>query len=68
MIDLGTMHYFLGLQVLPICVGFFISQPKYVMDLLTRIRMVDCNTCATPLQYGLNLAKSYQTPTINTLD
>jgi hypothetical protein len=25
MTDLGTLHYFLGLQVLPLCDGFFIS-------------------------------------------
>ena len=32
MTDLGTLHYFLGLQVLPLCDGFFISQSKYVME------------------------------------
>jgi hypothetical protein len=41
MIDLGTLHYFLGLQVLPLCDGFFISQYKYVMDLLTHFNMDD---------------------------
>jgi hypothetical protein len=39
--DLHTLHYFLGLQVLPVCDGFFISQSKYVMDLLTHFKMVD---------------------------
>jgi hypothetical protein len=32
--DLGTLQYFLGLQVLPLCEGFFISLYKYVIDLL----------------------------------
>jgi hypothetical protein len=32
--DLGTLHYFLGLQVLPLCEGLFIYQYKYVIDLL----------------------------------
>jgi hypothetical protein len=40
---LGTLHYFLGLQVLPLCDGFFISQSKYVMDILTHFKMGDCN-------------------------
>jgi hypothetical protein len=47
MTDLGTLHYFLGLQVLPLCDGFFISQSKYVMDILTHINMDDFNPCAT---------------------
>jgi len=33
MTDIGTLHYFLGLQVLPLSDDFFISQSKYVMDL-----------------------------------
>jgi hypothetical protein len=41
MIDLGTLHYFLGFHELPLCDGFFISLSKYVMDLLTRFKMVD---------------------------
>jgi hypothetical protein len=47
MIDLGTLHYFLGLQVLSLCDGFFISQSKYVMDLLTRFKMVYYKPCTT---------------------
>jgi hypothetical protein len=46
-IDLGTLHYFLGLQVLPLCDGFFISHSKYVMDLLTCFKMFDCKPSAT---------------------
>jgi hypothetical protein len=42
MTDLGTLHYFLGVQVLPLCDGFFISQSKYVMDLLTIFKMANC--------------------------
>jgi hypothetical protein len=62
MTDLGTLHYFLGLQVLPLCDGFFISQSKYVMDILTCFKMVDCNPCATPFQSRVNLTKTCQTP------
>jgi hypothetical protein len=65
MIDLGTLHYFLGLQVLPLCDGFFISQSKYVMDLLTRFKMADCKPCATPFQSGVKLTKTCQTPTVD---
>jgi hypothetical protein len=34
--NLGTLHYFLGLQLLSLCNGFFTSQSKYVMDLLKK--------------------------------
>jgi hypothetical protein len=40
MTDLGTLHYFLGLQVLPLYDGFFISHSKYVMDLLLCFNIV----------------------------
>jgi hypothetical protein len=65
MIDLGTLNYFLGLQVLPLCDGFFISHSKYVMDLLTCFKMVYFKHCATPFQNGVNLTKIFQTPAVD---
>jgi hypothetical protein len=59
--DLGILHYFLGLQILPLSNGFFIFQSKYVMDLLTHFKMAYCKTCATPFQYGFNFIKTCQT-------
>jgi hypothetical protein len=50
MTNIGTLYYFLGLQVLPLRDGFFISQFKYVMDLLTFFKMVDCKPCDTLFQ------------------
>jgi hypothetical protein len=32
--DFGIIRFFLGLQVLPLLYGLFISQSKYVLDLL----------------------------------
>jgi hypothetical protein len=34
MIDLGLLHLFLGIQVLQMDDGIFISQPKYVLNIL----------------------------------
>jgi hypothetical protein len=62
---LGTLHYFLGLQVLPLCDGFFISWYKYLMDMLARIMMVDCNPCYNPFQYGANIIKTFQTSAVD---
>jgi hypothetical protein len=65
MTDLGTLHYFWGLQVLPLCDGFFISQYKYVMDLLILFQMDNFEPCDTPFQSRVKLTKTCQTPTIN---
>jgi hypothetical protein len=62
---LGTLHSFLGLQVLPLCDGFFVSQSKHVMDIFTHFKMDDCNPYATPFQYGVNLTKTCQTLAID---
>jgi hypothetical protein len=55
--DLGTLHYVLGLQALPLCDGFFISQSKYLIDILTCFNMIYCKSCATPFQFGVKLTK-----------
>jgi hypothetical protein len=62
MTDLATLHYFLGLQVLPLCDGFFISQYKYVMDILAHFSMEKFKPYAAPFQYELKLNKTCQTP------
>jgi hypothetical protein len=41
MANLGLLHFFLGIQVLQMDDGIFISQPKYVLNLLQKFRMED---------------------------
>ena len=48
MIDIGILHFFLGLQVLPLSNGLFISYSKYVLDLLKHFKMDDCKSCVMP--------------------
>ncbi|XP_047261086.1 uncharacterized mitochondrial protein AtMg00810-like [Capsicum annuum] len=57
MSDLGMMHYFLGLEVNQSVDGIFISQKKYVQDILDRFQMKNCNTMSTPMEKGLKLVK-----------
>lgn len=57
MTDPGLLHFFLGIQILQIDDGIFISQRKYVIDLLQRFKMEDCKPYATPLQSGIKLTK-----------
>nr|XP_028959295.1 uncharacterized protein LOC108171893 [Malus domestica] len=46
--DLGPLHYFLGIQITKTANGLFLSQQKYVQDLLTKTEMLDSKACDTP--------------------
>ncbi|KAJ8630112.1 hypothetical protein MRB53_023435 [Persea americana] len=60
MSDLGMMHYFLGIEVVQSTNGIFISQKKYVQDILDKFRMKDCNPVSTPTEFGLKLNKDHE--------
>ena len=47
--DLGRLHYFLGLEVLPCDGGLTLSQKKYSQDLLRRAGMFQCKPTTTPM-------------------
>jgi len=47
--DLGGLKYFLGIEVLRSNKGIFISQRKYITDLLAEIGMVDYKPADTPM-------------------
>ncbi|XP_028944648.1 uncharacterized mitochondrial protein AtMg00810-like [Malus domestica] len=46
--DLGPLHYFLEIQIVQNMDGMFLSQDKYVTDLLTKSNMLLSKPCATP--------------------
>ncbi|KAL8134751.1 hypothetical protein AgCh_009676 [Apium graveolens] len=46
---MGELSYFLGLQVSQRSDGIFISQTKYVKDLLKKFGIVDCSPAFTPM-------------------
>jgi hypothetical protein len=48
MIDLGFLHYFLGLQFLQTNEVIFLSQSKYACELLCRFHMKDCKPSPSP--------------------
>jgi len=64
--DLGDTKFLLGVQVIRDCKNYTIalSQHQYIIDMLERYRMSDCNPVQTPMQPGLKLSKSMcsQTP------
>ena len=47
--DLGSLSYFLRVEVTPHTQGLFLCQWQYIMDLLTRARMTEAKPIATPL-------------------
>ena len=47
--DLGTLKYFLGIEMATSKKGMFLNQRKYILDLLQEADMVDCKPVSTPL-------------------
>ena len=53
--DLGTLKYFLGIEVARSKHGIFLSQKKYVIDLLTETGMLACKPADTPIEQNHRL-------------
>ncbi|RVX03816.1 Retrovirus-related Pol polyprotein from transposon RE1 [Vitis vinifera] len=53
--DLGHLKYFLGIEVSRSSEGIFLSQRKYVLDLLQETGMSGCQPVNTPIDKGLKL-------------
>ncbi|XP_060212067.1 uncharacterized mitochondrial protein AtMg00810-like [Lycium barbarum] len=47
--DLGSVHYFLGLEITKVSQGFIINQHKYTIGLLTEFHCLDAKPTLTPL-------------------
>jgi histone deacetylase 1/2 len=47
--DLGTLHYFLGLEVATYGSGLLMTQKKYSLDILHGAGMLKCKPTATPM-------------------
>jgi hypothetical protein len=54
---IGEFNFFLGLQISQLDEGIFISQTKYIKEMLKKFKMEDCKTVSTPMVIGLNLRK-----------
>ncbi|KAL8109829.1 hypothetical protein AgCh_025794 [Apium graveolens] len=52
---MGELSYFLVLQVSQISNEIFISQTKYIKDLLKKFGMVDCSPASNPISTALKL-------------
>nr|GEX91723.1 retrovirus-related Pol polyprotein from transposon TNT 1-94 [Tanacetum cinerariifolium] len=52
---IGEMKFFLGLQVNKFSNGIFINQSNYILDILKRFGMENCDTVPTPMVEQANL-------------
>ena len=53
--DLGTLSYFLRLEVTSSSDGYYLSQAKYASNLLSKVGITDNKTISTPLEYYAKL-------------
>ena len=67
MTDSGLLHYYLGIEVIQNPKFIFISQKKYIGELLYRFGMKDCNSVSTPMEQNMKLSSnegnSFEDPT-----
>jgi hypothetical protein len=55
MMDLRQLNYFLGLEVTLGSDGYYLSQEKYVSNLLSKSGLTDSKTCTSPLEPYIRL-------------
>ncbi|KAI5323113.1 hypothetical protein L3X38_032185 [Prunus dulcis] len=55
--DLGALKYFLGIEKVRSKTGIFLSQRKYLMDLLTETRMLGCKPTDTLIEMNHKLCE-----------
>jgi hypothetical protein len=62
MMDMGPLHFFLGLEISQDASGIRLSQAKYAWDILERFHMTDCNYSLTPFLSWFKLEDGKETP------
>jgi hypothetical protein len=53
--DLGTLSYFLGLEISSSSDGFYLTHAKYISDLLSRANLTDYKIVDTPTELNASL-------------
>jgi hypothetical protein len=54
--DLGLLHFFLGIEVLPCRTGFLLSQHRYIVDILRRTKMLKAKPINSPMASSTHLS------------
>ncbi|KAJ9542361.1 hypothetical protein OSB04_028867 [Centaurea solstitialis] len=56
--DLGPLHHFLGIEVIPHHDGLLLSQHRHIQDLLSLFHMDGAKDVATPLSFSIDLSRT----------
>jgi hypothetical protein len=65
MMEMGLLHFFLGLEISQDASGIKLSQTMYARDLLERFHMTDCKSTPTPFLSGAKLEDGGYTPLVD---
>ena len=63
--ELEKLKYFLGIEVAYSIQGIFISQQKYVTDLLTRTGKIGCKLVSNPMDPNRKLGEAKEEPVVD---
>ena len=62
---LGELTFFLGLQVHQTTTGIFLSQAKYLKQILKKYGVEECKPVSTPMITGCNISSHDDSPMVN---
>jgi hypothetical protein len=62
---IGELSFFLGLQITQRSEGIFLSQEKYLREILKRFQMEDSTPMSTPMVTGCKLSKDDDSPDVD---
>jgi hypothetical protein len=65
MMDMGPLHFFLGLNITQDASGIKLSQDKYARDLLERFHMTDCKSAMATFLSGVRLEDGKDNPLVD---
>ncbi|CAL8081981.1 unnamed protein product [Prunus armeniaca] len=65
MSDLGSMRFFLGIEVLQRAYGIFICQKRYALEILKRFGMLESNEVNSPIILGFMISKDEDEITVD---
>ncbi|KAJ0936639.1 putative RNA-directed DNA polymerase [Helianthus annuus] len=63
--DLGSLHHFLGIEVIPTNNGLFLSQHRHIKDILTTFKMDGAKDVQTPLSVSEPLVPNDPSPSVD---